>query len=148
MTRRRIDFSMIFTGLQAQMEVKLRGGRRISDQGNGDVTDLDWLDWLETYLPRRYSAEPAFVVGAKGQLSNQIDIVIFSRQCSGSVLRRNRVAHVPAACVHAIIGVKQTLSLSALREVSSEVLSVRELASSAGSHHQMRRNYKPNTPPR
>ena len=148
MARPRIDFSMIFAELQAQMEVTLRGRRRIADQENGDVTEVAWLDWLETYLPRRYSAEPAFVVCAKGQLSDQIDIVIFSRQCAGSILRRNGIAHVPAACVYAIIGVKQTLSLSALREVSSEVLSVRKLASTAASHRQIRLNYKPNTPPR
>ena len=38
MVRRATDPSLIFSGLQAQMEAKLRG-----PQGTNDVDELDWL---------------------------------------------------------------------------------------------------------
>jgi hypothetical protein len=149
MTRRPIDPSMIFSGLQAQMETKLTGRRRIpGGQGKGDVAELHWLDWLGAFLPNRYSAEQGFVAGGDGQLSDKIDVIIFDRRCSASVLRRDGNSHVPAACVCAIIEVKQTLSLSALCETSGKALSARTLIEAAASLRQRGRKHTLKKPPR
>jgi uncharacterized protein DUF6602 len=133
----------IFAGLQTQMEARLRG----REPGNtGDGRGLAWLDWLVAFLPKRYRCERAFVVGAAGRLSDQLDVVIFDRRCSHSIVMRNGVARVPAACVHAIVQVKQAFSLAALREASSKVLSVRQLAPDTTC--QPTRNDMSKVPPR
>ncbi len=127
MTRVAVDSSLIFAGLQIQMEARLRGRAPFPPDRADDIAALAWLDWLVTFLPKRYRAERAVVVGAGGQFSELLDAVIFARQCSRDIVRRNGIAHVPAACVHAVIAVNQSLSLAALRTASSQLLSVRTL---------------------
>jgi hypothetical protein len=122
MVRRPIDPSVIFSGLQAEMEAKLRG-----PQGTNDVDELDWLDWFATFLPKRYGVEGGVVVGSNGRLSEKLDVIVFHRQRGHCVLEEDGTSQVPAACVRAVIEVRQTLSLSAMRRASSKMLSVRRM---------------------
>ena len=124
-----IELHGLFLGLQQQLVVKLVTNRKnIRHPGTkGDATELCWLDMLNSYLPQRYHAAKAFVVDSKGQLSNQIDIVIFDRQYSPFLFNQDNVLYVPAESVYAAIEVKQDIDKEVLEYAGDKTASVRQL---------------------
>ena len=124
-----IDIRKIFLGLQDQMHAKLSLNRRIIHHPTtkGDASELEWVDMLSTYLPRRYQVDKAFVIDCKGNISEQIDIVIFDRHYSPFLLRQNGATYVPAESVYAIIEVKPVLTNANIRYASKKASSVRRL---------------------
>ena len=111
------------------MEAKLTLNRKIVGHpgAKGSATELEWISMLSTYLPRRYCADKAFVLDSRGQISDEIDVVIYDRHFSPFILHQNGVAFIPAECVYAIIEVKQTLSRSNIRYAQKKAASVRRL---------------------
>jgi hypothetical protein len=124
-----IDIRKIFLGLQDQMYAKLSLNRRIIHHPTtkGDASELEWIDMLSTYLPRRYQVDKAFVIDCKGNISEQIDIVIFDRHYSPFLLRQNGATYVPAESVYTIIEVKPILNLANIRYAAKKASSVRKL---------------------
>lgn len=94
----------------------------------GDATEASWLELLQTYLPKRYQAERAFVVDSEGAFSQQIDVVIFDRQYSPFILEVDHAKVVPAESVYAVFEAKQSLSLANVRYAQEKVSSVRRLS--------------------
>lgn len=127
--KNRIDIRKIFLGLQDQMHAKLSLNRRIicHPTVKGDASELEWVDMLSTYLPRRYQVDKAFVIDCKGNISEQIDIVIFDRHYSPFLLRQNGATYVPAESVYAIIEVKPVLTNANIQYASKKASSVRRL---------------------
>lgn len=111
------------------MEAKLTFNRKVVKHptAKGTASELEWVETLSTYLPKRYSADCAFVIDSKGNISEQIDIVIFDRQYSPFILRQNGVTYIPAECVYAVIEVKQDLSKKNIRYAQKKAASVRKL---------------------
>lgn len=107
-----INIREIFLGLQEQMRSKLSLNRTILTHpvSKGDASELEWVDMLGGYLPKRYQVEKAFVIDYEGGVSDQIDIVIFDRHFSPFLLRQNGATYIPAESVYAVIEVKQELS--------------------------------------
>ena len=124
-----IRIKEIFRGLQDQMEAKLTFNREVVKHPTtkGAVTELAWAKMLSTYLPKRYCADNAFVIDSTGNISEQIDIVIFDRQYSPFILKQNGVTYIPAECVYAVIEVKQDLSRKNLEYAQKKAASVRKL---------------------
>ncbi len=124
-----IDIRKIFLGLQDQMHAKLSLNRRIicHPTTKGDASELEWVDMLSTYLPKRYQVDKAFVIDCKGNVSEQIDIVIFDRHYSPFLLRQNGATYVPAESVYAIIEVKPVLTNANIQYASKKASSVRRL---------------------
>ena len=125
----KIDLCSIFLGLQEQMVAKLSTSRRnIAHPGTkGDATELGWVKMLNTYLPKRYQVDKAFVLDANGQLSEQIDIVIFDRQYSPFLFNQDGAIYIPAESVYAVIEVKQDLSKKVIEYAGSKAATVRRL---------------------
>ena len=125
----KIDLRQIFLGLQRQMIAKLSTGRRnISHPGTkGDATELGWIKMLNTYLPKRYQVDKAFVLDADGHLSEQIDIVVFDRQYSPFLFNQDGAIYIPAESVYAVIEVKQDLTKKVIEYAGSKAASVRRL---------------------
>jgi hypothetical protein len=111
------------------MEAKLTFNRKVVKHptAKGTATELEWIEMLSTYLPKRYCADCAFVIDSKGNISEQIDIVIFDRQYSPFILRQNGVTYIPAECVYAVIEVKQDLSKKNIEYAQKKAMSVRKL---------------------
>lgn len=128
-TKSRVDVREIFLGLQAQMVSKLSLNRRILKHpvSKGDASELEWLEMLSVYLPKRYCADKAFVIDCKGDISDQIDIVIFDRHYSPFMLKQNGATYIPAESVYAVVEVKPCLSLGTLRYAAKKAASVRTL---------------------
>ncbi len=126
---KKIDIREIFLGLQRQMRSKLSLNRKILTHpvSKGDASELEWVDMLGNYLPRRYQVEKAFVIDFKGTVSDQIDIVIFDRHYSPFLLKQNGATYVPAESVYAVIEVKPQLNPENIRYAGKKALSVRKL---------------------
>ncbi len=111
------------------MKAKLKTGREcVSHPGaKGDDSEIQWLEWFTAYLPKRYEARKAFVLDSKGNLSDQIDIVIFDRQYSPFLLHRDSAYYVPAESVYAVLEIKQSLNKDHMDYTNKKIKSVRSL---------------------
>lgn len=125
--KKTVDLTQMFIQLQRQMIASL--GVLDLDHGptKGDYTELDWLTLFKSYLPKRYSADRAFVVDSFGLRSDAIDIVIFDNHFSPFLLHQNGVKFVPAESVYAVFEVKQVLNAQNITYAASKAASVRRL---------------------
>ena len=126
---KKIDIREIFLGLQKQMSSKLSLNKKILTHpvAKGDASELEWVDMLNSYLPRRYQVDKAFVMDHEGAVSEQIDIVIFDRHFSPFLLRQNGANYVPAESVYAVIEVNQKMNSESIRYAANKASSVRRL---------------------
>ncbi len=111
MTENKIDIGDLFLGLQKQMEANLNTNRRsINHPGTkGDSFEDVWIKWLRKYLPNRYGIDKAIIVDSYGNLSEQIDLVIYDVQYTPFILKQNKNKYVPAEGVYAVFEVKPDL---------------------------------------
>jgi len=125
----KINVKEIFLGLQEQMRAKLTLNRKILTHpvAKGNVTELEWIDMLSSYLPSRYQADRAFVIDCEGSVSDQIDIVIYDRHYSPFILKQNGTSYIPAESVYAVIEVKPTLTAKNVDYATIKAQSVRRL---------------------
>lgn len=128
-SKKKVDIRKIFLGLQSQMRSRLSLNRKILTHpvAKGDATELEWIDMLSAYLPSRYRADRAFVIDCEGNVSDQIDIVIYDRHYSPFILKQNGATYIPAESVYAAIEVKPTLNKTYLEYASQKAESVRRL---------------------
>ena len=124
-----ISLSGLFLSLQKQMIAKMHTSRTFVHHSptKGAAAEQAWLAMLKAYLPERYKADSAFVVDSEGELSEQIDIVIYDRQYSPLILHQEGVLYVPAESVYAVFDVKHELSRPAIVEAGKKAESVRRL---------------------
>ena len=128
-SKKKVDIREIFLGLQSQMRSRLSLNRKILTHpvAKGDATELEWIDMLSAYLPSRYRADRAFVIDCEGNVSDQIDIVIYDRHYSPFILKQNGATYIPAESVYSVIEVKSTMNKTHLEYASRRAESVRRL---------------------
>src|ERR1700730_11405322 len=126
---KRINLRDVFIGLQAQMIASLSNYREIIQHPGtkGDAAELQWRTMLNQYLPKRYSTDAAFVLDCEGNISEQIDIVIYDRQYSPFLFNQNDAKFVPAESVYGVIEVKQDLSAANIKYAGEKAATVRKL---------------------
>lgn len=131
---KKIDIKKIFSGLQQQMEARLSLNREIIKHPTtkGDASELEWIEMLSKYLPKRYEVDKAFVVDCEGNISEQIDLVIFDRHFSPFILHQNGAKYIPAEAVYAVIEIKQEITNQNLEYASKKIKSVRKLERTSG----------------
>ncbi|MGC1122439.1 MAG: DUF6602 domain-containing protein [Candidatus Methanofastidiosia archaeon] len=124
-----IELRKTFLSLQEQMIARLTTTREnvLHPEAKGSATELGWTKVLNGHLPKRYQAEKAFVLDANGNISDQIDIVVFDRQYSPLLFNQDEVLHVPAESVYAVIEVKQDLDKGTIEYAGQKAASVRKL---------------------
>lgn len=122
----RVNLNDLFGGLQNQMLAQLNTNREIIKHptSKGDSLENVWIEWLRKYLPNRYCVDKAIIIDSSGNLSEQIDVVIFDQQYTPFVFTQNGIHYIPAEGVYAIFEVKPNLNGS----VSSKNLSYIEYA--------------------
>jgi len=125
----RINLKTIFLSLQKQMIEKLSSGREIifHPSAKGDASELNWIEWLKLYLPKRYSVDKAFIIDSNNHFSQQLDLVIYDRQYSPFVLNQDSAIYIPAESVYAIFEVKQEINKDYMIYAGDKIKSVREL---------------------
>ncbi|QJA07529.1 hypothetical protein HF520_00570 [Romboutsia sp. CE17] len=126
---KKMDIKILFNGLQEQMKCKLTTNRSIIQHPGtkGDASELNWIEILRKYLPKRYSVDKAFIVDCYNNISDQIDIVIYDRQYSPFVFNQDDVKYIPAESIYAIFEVKQELNKDNILYASDKAKSVRRL---------------------
>jgi hypothetical protein len=124
-----VNLKSIFITLQRQMIEKLSSGREIifHPTTKGDFSELNWIEWLRIYLPKRYAMDKAFVIDSNNQFSQQIDLVIYDRQYSPFVFNQGEAIYIPAESVYAVFEVKQDINKTNLLYTSEKIKSVRRL---------------------
>lgn len=133
-----INLQQLFLDLQDEMCAILNTNRKsvLHSPTKGDATELCWVEMLNDYLPKRYKAKKAFVVDSEGNISDQIDIVIFDRQYSPFLFNHNEVFYIPAESVYAVFESKQDLNKNNIEYAGKKAESVRKLKrTSAAVHH-------------
>lgn len=124
-----IDLAEMFCSIQEGLLAKQNLVRTaIKHSGSkGDASEVNWIQLLRDYLPKRYCIEKAFLVDSKGVLSQQQDIVIFDQQYSPFLLNVSNAFYVPAESVYAVIEAKQELNRSHVIYAAEKAASVRGL---------------------
>jgi hypothetical protein len=124
----RVRVRDLFLALQAELLARLEGSRQVLTHPTtkGDAAELNWLEMLK-HLPERYKAAKAFVLDADGQLSEQVDVVIYDRQYSPLLFNRDGARYVPAESVYAVFEVRQDLDRSVVEYAGQKAASVRRL---------------------
>jgi hypothetical protein len=144
----KIDLKKHFLGLQKQMTARLMVDREsISHPGTkGDASELNWIEWLRAYLPKRYNVGKAFIIDCKGNMSDQIDVVIYDQQYSPFVFNQDGAIYIPAESVYAIFEVKQELNKENIIYTGEKMKSVRLLHRTSANIYHAGGKYKPKTP--
>ncbi|MDD4363265.1 MAG: hypothetical protein PHD33_03530 [Atribacterota bacterium] len=129
MVKSDIKLRNIFLSLQKQMIEKLSSDREIifHPTSKGDASELNWKTWLETYLPKRYSVDKAFVIDSQNNISQQLDLVIYDKQYSPFVFNQDNAIYIPSESVYAVFEVKQEVNKNHLLYAGDKIKSVREL---------------------
>ena len=98
------SLSTLLESLHQDVQNKLAAIRQTVQHpgAKGDASEQVWIELLKTYLPKRYSAEQAFVVDSAGGISQQIDVVIFDRQYTPFIFEIQDAKYVPAESVYAV----------------------------------------------
>lgn len=124
-----INLHQIFLNLQNQMIQKLSSNREIifHPTSKGDASEINWIEWLKSYLPRRYEVDKAFVIDSNNSFSQQLDLVIYDRQYSPFVFNQDGAIYIPAESVYAVFEVKQELDKTNLLYAGEKIKSVRLL---------------------
>lgn len=137
-----------FSLVQGQLRIQLGlASQSISHAGTmGAVNEGNWLAVLRSYLPNRYEVEQAIIIDSRGNRSDQIDIVVFDRHFTPTILDQKNHRLVPAEAVYAIFECKPTIDKVIIGYAEDKAFSVRRLhRTSVGIAHAGGR-YPPKTP--
>ncbi len=126
---RKIELKELFYDLQNQMISKLSTNRKaiLHPGTKGDASELNWIEWLKTYLPKRYCVDKAFIIDCENNISDQIDVVIYDQQYSPFAFNQDSAIYIPAESVYAIFEVKQELNKEYIEYAGAKAESVRNL---------------------
>lgn len=144
----KVDLNELFFGLQKDLLVHLEVNRKNNRHPTtkGDVSEINWLGMLEKHLPSRYQAKKAFILDANGELSEQIDIVIFDRHYCPLLFNQDGALYVPAESVYAVFEIKQSLNKKHIMYAGQKVRSVRNLHRTSTSIPHAGGTYSPKPP--
>lgn len=125
----KIKLKDLFSGLQKQIEARFSTNREfIKHSGSkGDSLENVWIQWLREYLPNRYCVDKAFVIDSKGQLSHQLDLVIYDQHFTPFVFKQDGVCYIPAEGVYAVFEVKPEINKGYIEYAGEKIESVRKL---------------------
>lgn len=117
-----------FASEQYCLTTNLKSSKRITHSGDrGEVNEQFFIDFLRKYLPNRYTVDKAIVLDSNGSVSDSIDIVVFDRQYTPTLLDNDKHRYVPAEAVYAIFECKPTINKEYLEYTGDKIESVRKL---------------------
>jgi hypothetical protein len=106
----------------------LKSSSRISHAGDrGEVNEQHFIGFLRKYLPNRYTVEKAIIIDSRGAVSRSIDVVVFDRQYTPTLLDNDKHRYVPAEAVYAVFECKPKVDKGYLEYAGDMAQSVRRL---------------------
>jgi len=126
-----------FSTEQECLVANLKSSSRIVHAGDrGEVNEQHFIEFLRKYLPNRYTVEKAIVMDSEGNVSRSIDVVVFDRQYTPTLLDNDKHRYVPAEAVYAVFECKPTIDKGYLEYAADMAASVRKLKrTSVEIHH-------------
>lgn len=118
-----------FVGVQSELEIKLKlASDSIAHPGTqGSVTEDHWIETLRSYLPGRYQVATGIVIDSFGARSDQIDVVVFDRHFTPTLLDQRNHRYIPAEAVYAVFESKPQIDKAHLEYAGKKAESVRRL---------------------
>lgn len=128
------DIIELFESLRSEMLASLELDRKhiLHSVCKGDASETKWREFLRTYLPPRYKVNRGIVINSKGEVSDQIDIVIYDAFNAPFAFKHNDFLYIPIECVCAVFEVKQSMDANAITYTKKKIESVRKLVSDNG----------------
>jgi hypothetical protein len=93
----------------------------------GEVNEQHFIDVFRNYLPARYTVDKAAVLDSDGNTSDSIDLVVFDRQYTPTLLDCDKHRYVPAEAVYAVFECKPVVNKDYLEYAADKAASVRTL---------------------
>lgn len=94
----------------------------------GDLSENEWIAFLKSFLPNRYDVSKGFIFDSKGNVSDQIDLIIFDPFHSPLILTTdNGEKYITAESVYAVFEVKQKTNKANLEYANRKIESVKKL---------------------
>lgn len=118
-------FAKVQTNLRSQMEL---ASQSISHAGTmGSVNEEHWLEVFRSYLPNRYDVATGIVIDSRGNRSDQIDVVVFDRHFTPTLLDQKNHRYIPAEAVYAMFECKPTIDKTYIEYAQNKAASVRRM---------------------
>ena len=118
-------FARVQDNLRAQMAL---ASQSISHAGTmGSVNEEHWLDLFRSYLPNRYDVATGIVIDSRGNRSDQIDVVVFDRHFTPTLLDQKNHRYIPAEAVYAMFECKPTIDKAYIEYAEKKAASVRRM---------------------
>lgn len=123
------QFERLFSNIQQQFERELAAAREVFDHPGmkGDATEGGWISLLTKHLPHRYEVDKAKVIDSEGNVSDQLDIVIYDRHFTPVLYDQHGQRFIPAESVYAVFEAKQELTTANVTYARQKLASVRRL---------------------
>lgn len=94
----------------------------------GDHCEEAWIKYLKSFLPARYGVTKGYVFDSEGNVSLQIDIIIYDTLYSPLIYElESGEKFVTAESVYAIFDSKQEVTKKTIKETDEKIASVKEL---------------------
>ncbi len=123
-----VDLHRLLLHYQEELLTKLSApGLFTHPTAKGDITENAWRDLISKFLPSRYQVSKAFVLDARGNTSQQIDVVVHDRHFCPLLFEQGDQRYIPAESVFAVFEVRQDLDLENVRYAAEKAKSVRSL---------------------
>ena len=126
-----------FATEQDRLVANLNNSPRIPHSGDrGERNEKHFIKFLRKYLPNRYTVEKAMVLDSEGRVTESLDVVVFDRQYTPTLLDDDEHRYVPAEAVYAVFECKPTIDKGYLEAAAKKAASVRKLKrTSVDIHH-------------
>jgi hypothetical protein len=114
---------------QKVLKSKLLGQRDVivHSTAKGTATEVAWAETIGQFLPQRYQVAEAFVIDARSNVSEQLDVVIYDRQYCPLFFEVEGARYIPAESVYAVFEAKQDISAEYVKYAGEKAASVRRL---------------------
>lgn len=140
----RESFAKVQTNLRGQMGL---ASHSISHAGTmGSVNEQHWLDLFRSYLPNRYDVATGIVIDSQGHRSDQIDVVVFDRHFTPTLLDQGNHRYIPAEAVYAMFECKPTIDKAYIEYAEEKAASVRRMHRTSVAISHAGGVYKPKEP--
>ena len=122
------DLKNLFATLQSDMISKANFSTILNHPTDrGDNSEESWIKWFCDYLPKRYKAAKATIIDSNGNISNQIDLVVYDAQYSYLAFNENDILYIPAESVRKLYRTSVTIPHNLLAymkvlEISTKLL--------------------------
>ncbi|WP_163850521.1 DUF6602 domain-containing protein [Pseudooceanicola aestuarii] len=118
-----------FMGVQEKLvlDLKLASSSIGHAPTTGSVNEDHWISVFRAYLPKRYEVASGFVIDSQGARSDQIDMVIYDKHFTPTLLDQQSHHYIPAEAVYAVFEAKPHFDKDYLKYAGQKAASVRKL---------------------